>query len=155
MTTFVIPCVAAFAASAGFSILYEIRGKKIIIASLCGFLAWAAYLLTFYICKMEILSYFVAGAVVALYSEMAACIFKNPVTLFLTPGIIPTVPGLTIYHTMQACLYGDTANFLEYGIKTLKIGGAIVLGLILVSSLWRMARAIINRISRKPDIVEE
>ena len=153
MTAFVIPCIAAFAASAGFSILYEIRGKKIIIASLCGFFAWAAYLLTYHIWGMEIFSYFVAGSVVALYSELSAYVFKNPVTVFLTPGIIPTVPGLTIYHTMQACLYGDTEQFLEYGIKTLKIGGAIVLGLILVSSLWRMIRAIIGRLCRK--IVEE
>jgi uncharacterized membrane protein YjjB (DUF3815 family) len=148
MQVFIFTCLAAFIACIGFSVLYQIRGKKIIVASLCGFVAWAAYLIIFYFTKSEVISYFTAGAAVALYAETAAFIFKNPATLFLATGIIPTVPGLTIYKTMQACLFGDVNKFLACGIQTVKISLAIALGLILVSSLWKLVRTMYARFGK-------
>ena len=148
MKEFIFPCLAAFIACIGFSVLYQIRGKKIIVASLCGFVTWAAYLAVFYFTKSEVISYFAAGAATALYAETAAFIFKNPATLFLATGIIPTVPGLTIYRTMRACLFGDVNKFLAYGIQTVKISLAIALGLILVSSLWKLVRVMYSRFSK-------
>ena len=93
----------------------------------------------------DIIPYFVAGIAVALYSEVAAKIFKAPVTVYLMPGFIPLVPGLTIFRTMEACLFGDITAFAEGLVNTLKIGGAISLGLILMSSFFRLFRNSIRK----------
>lgn len=145
MNTYVIPCLAALAACLGFSLSYHIRGKNLLFASLCGMFAWAVYLLASNCFALGILSYLLAGAAAALYSETAALVLKSPVTVYLIPGIIPTVPGLSIYRTMENCLLGNVDGFLTSGIETLKIGGAIALGLILASSLCRLFRAGIQR----------
>lgn len=141
-----IPCFAAFCACIGFSLLYQIRGVKIIIAAGCGAFAWAVYLIAAEAVGVSALAaYFWAGAAAAFYAELSAKCLHIPVTVCLIPGIIPTVPGLTIYKTMRECLLGNAQGFLLGGIETLKIGGAIALGLIFVSSCFRILRALLNR----------
>lgn len=144
--SYVIPCFAAFCACVGFSLIYQIRGVKILIASFCGAFAWAVYLIAANAlgCS-ELAAYFLAGGAAALYAELAATCCRMPVTVCLIPGIIPMVPGLTIYRTMRECLLGDAEAFLLGGIETLKIGGAIALGVILISSCFRIIRSCTRR----------
>ncbi len=137
---FVIPIISALVATFGFSLFYNIKGKNVIIAALCGGFSWFAYLICDAFTASQIFPYFVAGMAVSLYSELAARIFKAPAIVFLIPGFIPLVPGLTIFKTMQSGLMGDVSEFAAGGINTLKIGGAIVLGLIFMSSSFRLAR---------------
>ena len=136
----IIPFVSAFFATMGFALLYNVRKKNLIIASLCGAFAWMVYLVADKFTDSIIIPYFVSGISIALYSELAAPIFKAPVTVFLIPGIIPLVPGLTIYRTMEDCLFGNITGFAEGLVNTLKIGVAISLGLILISSFFRIFR---------------
>ncbi len=143
---YIIPCIAAFCACIGFSLIYQIRGIKIVIAAFCGAFAWAVYLLAADGLGMSgLAAYFLAGGAAALYSELTAMCYHMPVTVCLIPGIIPTVPGLTIYRTMRECLLGNAESFIAGGIETLKIGGAIALGLILISSCFRILRAALSR----------
>lgn len=141
----IIPFVVAFVSTLGFAIIFNIHGKNLVIASLCGAFGWMFYLVTQIFTNSAIIPYFVAGLAVALYSEVAAKIFKAPVTVYLMPGFIPLVPGLTIFRTMEACLFGDITSFAEGLVNTLKIGGAITLGLILMSSFFRLFRNSIRK----------
>ncbi len=141
----IIPFVSAFFATLGFAFIYNIRGKNMFLASLCGAFGWMFYLVADKITPSVIIPYFIAGLAVALFSEVAASIFKTPVTVFLMPGFIPLVPGLTIFRTMEACLFGDISAFAEGLVNTLKIGGAISLGLILMSSFFRLIRNAVKR----------
>ena len=118
---FIIPVISALVATFGFALAYEIRRKNLIIASLCGAFSWAVYLVFGAMTDSLIFPYLMAGVAIALYSEIAARIFKTPATVYLTCGIIPLVPGLTIFRTMEACLFGDLTNFLDGLITTLKI----------------------------------
>ena len=54
--------------------------------------------------------------------------FKAPVTGFLTIGILPLVPGGGIYYTMEYCVSGQTSQFIETGIHTFAIAGALAVG---------------------------
>ncbi len=144
----IIPFVSAFFATMGFALLYNIRRKNLIIASLCGAFAWMVYLVADKFTDSMIVPYFVSGISIALYSELAAPIFRVPVTVFLIPGIIPLVPGLTIYRTMESCLFGDISGFAEGLVNTLKIGVAISLGLILISSFFRIFRASLYELNK-------
>lgn len=140
LNDWIIPFVAAFISTLGFAIIYNIHGKNFVVASLCGAFGWMFYLIADRLMPSAIIPYFIAGVAVALYSEVAAKIFKSPVTVYLMPGFIPLVPGLTIFRTMEACLFGDITAFAEGLVNTLKIGGAISLGLILMSSFFRLLR---------------
>ena len=133
---FIIPVLASLVATYGFSLVYNIRGKNAAVASFCGAFSWAVYLICARYTDSTALPYLVSGVAIALYSEFSARIFKSPATVYLIPGIIPLVPGLTIFRTMQSCLYGDITAFAEGLINTIKIGGAIALGLILMSSVF-------------------
>lgn len=144
MNGFLIPCIAALCACTGFSLLFQLRGRDILMAAFCGAFSWAVYLIAQRIFGSDIIPYFFAGAAASLYSEVAAIVFRTPVTVYLIPGIIPTVPGLTIYRAMEVCLLNDAVGFVEKCIETFKIGGAITMGLVLLSAVFRLARAIIN-----------
>ena len=148
---FTVPCVAALLACIGFSFLYNIHGKNVIISSLCGMVAWAVYLITTLFTDSMCMPFFTSGLAIGVYSEIAAYIFKAPITVFLIPGIIPLVPGLRIYRTLGACLSGNVMGFAGGLIDTLKIGGAIALGLIFISSLVRLLRTAVFKIKIKND----
>lgn len=145
MLGFVVPCLSAFFACAGFALIYNLRGKYIPASAMCGAFSWAVYLLTAAYIGGSIKPYFFAGAAVALYSEGAAIVMRAPATVFLIPGIIPTVPGLTVYRAMSACMNHNTEGFIEKGIETFKIGGAIAAGVIVCTALFRLARAVYQK----------
>ena len=73
----------------------------------------------------------------ALLSRVLAVVRRCPVTVFLTGGIFPLVPGAGIYYTVYAFITGDNAGVLFKGVETLKIAGAIALGIVLVLALPR------------------
>ena len=53
----------------------------------------------------------------------------------MTIGILPLVPGGGIYYTMEYCVSGQTSQFIETGIHTFAIAGALAVGVLIVSSL--------------------
>lgn len=146
---FFLPVISAALATFGFSIVFNIRGKNLITATLCGAFSWAVYLVCDYFSSSTIMPYFVCGISIALYSETAAYLFRAPATMYLMPGFIPSVPGGAVYKAVESCLFGDIAGFAEGLVNTLKIGGAIALGLILMSSFFRLFRGAIQKIVTK------
>ena len=146
---FLIPVIFAGLATLGFSLVFNIRGKNLIVATLCGVFSWSMYLLYDFNSDSAIMPYFICGASIALYSEIAAYLFHSPATVFLIPGFIPAVPGGAVYRAMVACLSGDIAGFAEGLVNTLKIGGAIALGVILMSSFFRLFRGALMKLKAK------
>lgn len=132
-----MPCVYAFAACAAFSIVFNMRGKTLFFASLGGALGWLVYLLSGPV-QNDILQFFFATVAISVYSEMMARIHKAPVTGYLLVALLPLVPGGGIYYTMEYCIIGNTDMFLETGLHTLGIAGALAMGILLVSSFVRI-----------------
>lgn len=83
----------------------------------------------------DLAQYLISTIVVSAYAEVMARVFKAPVTGFLTIGILPLVPGGGIYYTMEYCVSGQTSQFIETGIHTFAIAGALAVGVLIVSSL--------------------
>lgn len=132
-----LPCLYAFAACLGFSVVFNMRGKILLFASLGGALGWLVYLL----CgpaQNDILQFFLATIAISVYSEIMARVHRAPVTGYLLVSLLPLVPGGGIYYTMEYCIIGNTEMFLETGIHTLGIAGALALGILLVSSFVRL-----------------
>lgn len=126
---------ATFAAF-GFSIFFNLHGKKLWTAAIGGGVGWLFFLL--FQSSGDLMQYFAASAATALYSESMARIQKAPVTVYLVPALIPLVPGGAIYQAMLHALNGDSELFISTGIHALTITGALTLGIVAVSSLIRL-----------------
>jgi uncharacterized membrane protein YjjB (DUF3815 family) len=134
----IFPCVWAFLACAGFCIVFNIHGKGLLLVSLGGSLGWLVYLILFAVLSNSSAAAFGAGVLVSLYAETMARVRRCPATCYLFIAIVPLVPGLGLYQSMEYYFDGKTA---EFGLKireTLGVAGGIALGVFLVSSLMRM-----------------
>ena len=81
------------------------------------------------------MSNFVAALLVSYISEILARKLKQPAIIFIIPGIIPLVPGLGMYNTMLYLVQNDYNNAIAKGADVLFVGGAISLGILVITSL--------------------
>jgi uncharacterized membrane protein YjjP (DUF1212 family) len=88
---------------------------------------------------------FVGSCVVAILAECSSRAGRDATTVFILPGIIPFVPGATIYQTMENILYGDFTSATANGIETLTTAGSIGVALILIASIVRLISALVRR----------
>lgn len=129
--------IYSFIACIGFCLVFNLRGKMAAFASLGGALGWCVFLLCANI-PNDIPRYFIATILISVYAEMMARMHKVPVTVYLIVGLLPLVPGAGIYYTMEYCINGQMSLFVETGLHTMGIAGALALGILLVSSLVRL-----------------
>jgi len=73
-----------------------------------------------------------------LFCEIAARLGRAPAINFLTPTIIPLVPGGLLYYTVHFYIVGEHADALAYGNQTLAACFGIAAGVLLGSFLWRL-----------------
>ncbi len=120
---YLLPCVYAFLACIGFSMLFNIHGAGMLICAGGGALGWLCYLLTGPLVGNDIIQSFFAALVISAWSEVMARLRKCPVTSYLLVALFPLVPGGGIYYTMEHALNGDTELFLDTLMHTLGLAG--------------------------------
>ena len=104
-------------------------------SGLVGGLGWLIYVLTKSLFNSVIFSTFIASMSIALLGEYFAFIDKNPVTIYIIPGIIPLVPGFGLYNTMLSIVEKQFDKVAEHGSETLMISMAIAGALVIVLSV--------------------
>jgi len=122
----------------GFVILFNIHGPGGLLCALGGAIAWAAYLLTIHLTGSDLAAYFWAAMVASLYSEIMARIRKYPAISYLVISIFPLIPGASVYYTMNYAVRDEMSAFADMGMHTIAIAGVIAVGVLLVSTLFRM-----------------
>ena len=143
-----LPCVYAFVACFAFCFVVNIRGRMLLSAPLGASLGWLVYIAAVPVAS-ELLCYFFATLAVSVYAEIMARFHRAPATGFLLVGLLPLVPGGGIYYTMEYCISGDTAMFLETGLHTFGIAGSLALGVLFVSSIVRFYSVVRRHLRRK------
>ena len=136
--SFFVECVAGAIGCLGFSILFNVHGKGIGFCMLGGIFCWGAYCLTEKLGGGEMTASFIAAFVTAVYSEVMARIRKCPAIGYLVLGLIPLIPGSSLYYTMNYAVRGDMSMFAHQGMKTIEIAGLMAAGILLVSTTMRM-----------------
>ena len=136
--SFFVECLAGAIGCIGFSILFNVHGKGITLCILGGIVCWGVYCLVEYLGGGELLASFLASFVVAIYSEVMARVRKCPAIGFLVLGLIPLIPGSSLYYTMNFAVRGDMASFGARGLLTVEIAGLMAAGILLVSTTMRM-----------------
>ena len=125
-----VPIGCAGFGTLGFSILFHVEKKHLLVSTLGGAVAWAGYLAFFAMIGNLYASYTLAAIVAAVYAHLMARVFKTPATLFALPATIPMIPGEAFFQTMQYAVLGDWSNFAAMGVRTLGMAAAIAIGLI-------------------------
>ncbi|NWJ47394.1 MAG: threonine/serine exporter family protein [Chloroflexi bacterium] len=136
-----IQVVAAFLASIFFGISIDLPHRNIALAGIAGALCWLTHLSLQKLGVTELISAFIAAALVGTLSWGFARGQHSPVTLYILPGVLPLLPGLTIFDGMSALTQNDTLQGLFLLFKAIFIGGAIGVGVALSNSIapaiWR------------------
>lgn len=132
----VIQVLMAGIGTLGFTLYFRINKKHIIAATIGGLLAWAIYLIAYAMTGSIFLGNMIAAMIVCIWSELMARILKAPANIFMIPGIIPLLPGGTLYYTMNAMLQRNENLFIQKGIETIMITVGIVAGIVAVSVIF-------------------
>ncbi len=117
-----------------FAVVFNVRGKKLIVSALGGGFAWAAYLALYALAGSMFLSIFTTALLSSLLSELLARKLRAPVTVFLVPMLIPIFPGGDLYYA-AASLVRDDGSFSKAAALVLKEAGAIAGGIIVAATL--------------------
>lgn len=131
----------SFLATAAFGILFQAPRKSLVTSGIIGAVGWVIFVfLRFYLEHNSFYANFLATIFIALSSEFVARVFKQPVTVYVLPGIIPLVPGLGMYRGMTKII---EKNY-DAGMDTLLTAGtdaaAIALGMMFMASVFRVIK---------------
>ncbi len=133
--------MGSFIGAVGFAIYFNIHGPGGLLCALGSVLAWSTYLVTIHFTDNVIWANFTGAMVASLYAETMARIRKYPAISYLVVSIFPLIPGAGVYYTMTYAVQGQMDRFANNGMLTAAIAGAIALGILLVSSAFRLATA--------------
>lgn len=135
-----IQVIGAFLAVITMSVILSIPRKFLIYSGVVGAVGWFVYLLMLRLGAVVTMGIFVATLVAALISHTFARIFKAPVTVFLIPAILPTVPGVGMYRIVYYMIIGNSDMTGYYFSQTLQIAGMIAIAIFIMDTLFRIAK---------------
>lgn len=138
MEKYIVQLIAALLGSAGFAMLFHVRGKLVLPAGIGGMLCWGTYLLAEHFLGGLLIPSVIGSAFAALYAEFLARKMKAPATLFFVPTVISMIPGSTLYYTMSYAVRKDWDQARVYGGNTLQYALGIAIGICLVWAFLTM-----------------
>lgn len=129
--------IESFFASLFFAILFGVRRRDLLCTACAGAVCWFVYAVVTAVVG-EIPAYFLSTVATTIYCEIFARLLRTPTIVYLAAGVIPLVPGGGIYRTMLLCIQETPEQALSACINTVSIAGAMAMGIMVVSSLFRV-----------------
>ena len=126
---------AAFVASACYAVAAHAPLRAVAGTGLAGAVCWLTYLLLAAPTHNELLETFLAAVVVAGLGWGLARWQHEPVTLYILPGVLPLLPGLTIYNGMLALARNQSVEGLLQLAHATFLGGALAAGVALSNTV--------------------
>ncbi len=133
-----IECIAGLIGTLGFGLMFNMHGKGIPFALLGSVISWVVCSLCMRAGISEPACYLIAAAASSFYAEIMARIRKFPATSYLLCALVPLIPGAGIYYTMDFIRRGMTSEAYAKGMLTASIAGAMAIGVLLISTVFRM-----------------
>jgi len=128
--------ILAFIGTIGFSILFNVPKKELLMCGIAGAAGWFVFRTTLNIVPdAAVAGIFLATITIACISRLLSFARKMPVTVYMIPGIIPLVPGAGIYYTMFHAIMGENTEALLRGMETLRNAGVIAVGILIILSM--------------------
>ena len=133
-----IQCIAGLCGTLGFGLMFNMHGKGIPFALLGSIISWPVCVFCIRLGVAEPIGYLFGAAASSLYAEIMARVRKFPATSYLMCALVPLIPGSGIYYTMDFIRRGMLAEAYDKGMKTAAIAGCMAVGVLLVSTVFRM-----------------
>ena len=115
--------------SAAMCIIYHAPIRSMGVSAVAGGMTYVIYCVLAEYFGLTIPGYFLATLFLSVSSEIAARRLKMPATVFVTPAVIPLVPGYPLYQTMLAVAQNDLAAAGAVGWKALWSIGVMAVAL--------------------------
>ncbi|MBP5160179.1 MAG: threonine/serine exporter family protein [Lachnospiraceae bacterium] len=131
---YAVQILMAIGGAVGFALMFNMRGKRLMIAGIGGAITWGAYLTMFAMSDKKFVACLTATIVCMIFAEVMARVTKTPVIILLVPMLVPLVPGGDLYYMMSNIIMDNSALAREYGQTLIMEVGAIAFGIILVST---------------------
>lgn len=147
--TEILQVVTGCIGSLGFAILFNVRGKRLLVAALGGLLSWLLLLLLGCVIDSEPINYFIVSVSLSVYAEVMARVMKTPTTTFITTSLIPLIPGGSLYYTMAYAFQSDMGRFFEKGIYTLELAAALALGVIAATAFAKLLNKFLSSVQKR------
>ena len=135
---FVIESLACAVGCIGFSFLFNVRGKGLILCIVGAIICWGVYVLVLMMGGNDNAAMLIGSIVAAIYAEIMARVRKCPAIGFLVLGLLPLIPGSSLYYTMNYAVRGEMNLFATKGMSTVVLAGLMAAGVLLVSTSVRM-----------------
>lgn len=119
----------SFMASLFFALLFNAPKRSLRVTAAIAGIGYVVFILITQNLGSEPLGYFLATLIMGLLCEIAARVLKMTTTTFVTIAVIPLVPGLGIYRTMQFIVQNNYEAAVQIGIPTLLAAGTIALAI--------------------------
>lgn len=133
-----LQCLFIFLAVSAFCILFEVPIRLVPLGGVVGAICWFVYLLMINTGLGLYAANFIAAVTVAVLSDLLAMWLKNPAPMFFVPGILPIVPGSSLYYTVYNFAVGNHAEAQTYFVKAVNISVIIALSIFFVDSIFRL-----------------
>jgi len=130
--------LGCFIGCIGFSIYFNIHDFGIFLCAFGGIVTFTAYLLALELGVGLIYANLIGGIVASVYAELMARLRHFPAISYLVVALFPLLPGAGIYYTMAYAVENDMTRFAQKGFQTAAIAGALALGILLVSTAFRI-----------------
>ncbi len=130
-----IQIIAPFFGTIAFALIFGVPRKYYLLCGLTGMIGWLIYVLTQQAGAPAAEATFLASAAVVFLSRIFAVNVKCPVTVFLISGIIPLVPGSSVYWAAYYLVMNETGKAMESGFTAVRLAVAIVLGIVIIQEL--------------------
>lgn len=138
MTQDILQVICGGLGTLGFALFFHVRSRHLLLATLGGALSWVIYLAVLAGGGNVFLAALISAMVVCLWAETFARVRKAPATIFLIPGIVPLLPGGSLYYTMSALIAADMDEVLRKGKETGLMVVGIVVGIVIASEIVRV-----------------
>ena len=128
--SYLLPC--------GFSIFFNAPKKLLLPSSVVGGVGWIIYLVMSVHFDNPLVYAFTAAIFIAVSSEIFARLLKQPAIVIIIPGILPLVPGISLYNTVLYTIQKKYELAASTGTRAIIVSIGISLGILVVASLSRM-----------------
>lgn len=136
--SFLIESLACIIGCLGFSFLFNVRGRGLVLCLMGGVLCWGVYCLTIAFGGDDNAAMLLGSITAAIFAEVMARIRKCPAIGFLVMALLPLIPGSSLYYTMNYAVRGEMDLFASKGLSTVVLSGLMAAGVLLVSTSVRM-----------------
>ncbi|WP_099203694.1 threonine/serine exporter family protein [Miniphocaeibacter massiliensis] len=96
-----------------------------------GTIGMLSFYVAMYLVNTKFIALIISSLIIGFISEILAKVTKYPATVYLISGLLPQVPGLAIFKTMQGIAMQNFDGVFRNGLDAIVSSTALALGIVI------------------------